>query len=153
VDAAVATAFAKPMVEPFMPALAGGGSFLVHHAKRGETVAIDASVEAPSACHPRCYELAEGMVQDLFTWRCVVGEANWAYEPAASREPPALPPWRRGETRSCRRRYPSVRSSSRSRWQSASAGRDERRGWISGATPAPPGFDGVLVAAGEAKSH
>lgn len=76
VDAAVATAFAMPVIEPFMSTLAGGGSFLMHLAKRGETLAIDANVEAPSACHERCYELAEGMAQDLFTWRRVVGDAN-----------------------------------------------------------------------------
>ncbi|HWT79976.1 MAG TPA: gamma-glutamyltransferase, partial [Candidatus Methylomirabilis sp.] len=76
VDAAVATAFAMPVVEPFMSTLAGGGSFLVHAAKQGETVAIDANVEAPSACHERCYELGEGIQRDLFTWRRVVGDAN-----------------------------------------------------------------------------
>lgn len=82
VDAAVATAFAMPVVEPFMSTMAGGGSFLVHLAKRGETIAIDANVEAPSACHERCYELGEGMQQDLFTWRRVVGDAN-IYGPKA----------------------------------------------------------------------
>ncbi len=76
VDAAVATAFTMPVIEPFMSTLAGGGSFLVHHAKRGQTIAIDANVEAPSACHERCYELGEGIQQDLFTWRRVVGDAN-----------------------------------------------------------------------------
>ncbi len=82
VDAAVATAFAMPVIEPFMSTLAGGGSFLVHHAKRGETIAIDANVEAPSACHERCYELGEGIQQELFTWRRVVGDAN-IYGPKA----------------------------------------------------------------------
>lgn len=82
VDAAVATAFAMPVVEPFMSTMAGGGSFLVHLAKRGETIAIDANVEAPSACHERCYELGEGMQQDLFNWRRVVGDAN-IYGPKA----------------------------------------------------------------------
>ncbi len=76
VDAAVATAFAMPVVEPFMSTMAGGGSFLVHLAGRGETIAIDANVEAPSVCHERCYELGEGMQQDLFAWRRVVGDAN-----------------------------------------------------------------------------
>ena len=76
VDAAVATAFTMPVIEPFMSTLAGGGSFLVHHVKRGETIAIDANVEAPSACHARCYELGEGIQQDLFAWRRVVGDAN-----------------------------------------------------------------------------
>lgn len=76
VDAAVAMAFAMPVVEPFMSSLAGGGSFLIHLEKRGETVAIDANVEAPAACHERCYELGEGVGQDLFAWRRVVDDAN-----------------------------------------------------------------------------
>ena len=76
VDAAVATAFAMPVVEPFMSTLAGGGSFLIHMARRGETVAIDANVEAPARAHEHCYELGEGVSDDLFPWRRVVGDAN-----------------------------------------------------------------------------
>jgi len=76
VDAAVATAFAMPVVEPFMSTIAGGGSFLIHMAKRGETVAIDANVEAPASAHEHCYELGEGVSDDLFPWRRVVGDAN-----------------------------------------------------------------------------
>ncbi|MBI2526336.1 MAG: gamma-glutamyltransferase [Candidatus Rokubacteria bacterium] len=76
VDAAVATAFAMPVVEPFMSTLAGGGSFLIHLERRGETVAIDANVEAPAACHERSYTLGEGVSDDLFPWRRVVDDAN-----------------------------------------------------------------------------
>ena len=76
VDAAVATAFAMPVVEPFMSTIAGGGSFLIHMAKRGETIAIDANVEAPASAHEHCYELGEGVSDDLFPWRRVVGDAN-----------------------------------------------------------------------------
>ena len=76
VDAAVATAFAMPVVEPFMSSLAGGGSFLVHMERRGETVAIDANVEAPAGCHEGCYPLTDGVGQGLFTWRRVVDDAN-----------------------------------------------------------------------------
>ena len=76
VDAAVATAFAMPVVEPFMSTLAGGGSFLIHMARRGETVAIDANVEAPARAHEQCYELGEGVSDGLFPWRRVVGDAN-----------------------------------------------------------------------------
>lgn len=76
VDAAVAMAFAMPVVEPFMSTLAGGGSFLIHMARRGETVAIDANVEAPAACHETSYPLAEGVGQGLFPWRRVAGDAN-----------------------------------------------------------------------------
>jgi gamma-glutamyltranspeptidase/glutathione hydrolase len=89
VDAAVATAFAMPVVEPFMSTIAGGGSFLIHLAKRGQTIAIDANVEAPSACHGRCYELGEGTQQDLFAWRRVVGDAN-IYGPRAVAVPGSL---------------------------------------------------------------
>jgi len=76
VDAAVATAFAMPVVEPFMSSLAGGGSFLIHMARRGQTVAIDANVEAPAAAHETSFELGEGVGDDLFPWRRVVGDAN-----------------------------------------------------------------------------
>jgi gamma-glutamyltranspeptidase/glutathione hydrolase len=76
VDAAVGTAFAMPVVEPFMSSIAGGGSFLIHMARRGETVAIDANVAAPAAAHETCYELGEGLGDDLFPWRRVVGDAN-----------------------------------------------------------------------------
>jgi gamma-glutamyltranspeptidase/glutathione hydrolase len=76
VDAAVATAFAMPVVEPFMSTLAGGGSFLIHMARRGETVAIDANVEAPARAHEHCYELGEGVSDDLFPWRRVGGDAT-----------------------------------------------------------------------------
>jgi gamma-glutamyltranspeptidase / glutathione hydrolase len=76
VDAAVATAFAMPVVEPFMSSIAGGGSFLIHMARRGETVAIDANVAAPAAAHETCYELGEGVGDDLFPWRRVVDDAN-----------------------------------------------------------------------------
>jgi gamma-glutamyltranspeptidase/glutathione hydrolase len=76
VDAAVATAFAMTVVEPFMSSVAGGGTMLVHMARRGETVALDFNVQAPAACHESCYELAEGVAQDLFPWRRVVGDAN-----------------------------------------------------------------------------
>ncbi len=76
VDAAVATAFAMTVVEPFMSSVAGGGTMLVHLARRGETIALDFNVQAPAACHESCYELGEGVAQALFPWRKVVGDAN-----------------------------------------------------------------------------
>ncbi len=69
VDAAVATAFAMTVVEPFMSSVAGGGTMLVHLARRGETIALDFNVQAPAACHESCYELGEGVAQALFPWR------------------------------------------------------------------------------------
>jgi gamma-glutamyltranspeptidase/glutathione hydrolase len=76
VDAAVATAFAMTVVEPFMSTIAGGGTMLVSLAKRGETVALDFNVQAPAACHAAVYPLAEGVAADLFPWRKVVADAN-----------------------------------------------------------------------------
>jgi gamma-glutamyltranspeptidase/glutathione hydrolase len=76
VDAAVATAFAMTVVEPFMSTIAGGGTMLVHLAKRGETVALDFNVQAPAACHESVYPLEDGLGVGLFTWRKVTGDAN-----------------------------------------------------------------------------
>ena len=53
VDAAVATAFAMPVVEPFMSTIAGSGTMLVHLAKRDETVCLDFNGVAPMAAHRR----------------------------------------------------------------------------------------------------
>jgi gamma-glutamyltranspeptidase / glutathione hydrolase len=76
VDAAVATAFAMTVVEPFMSTIAGGGTMLVHLAKRGETVVLDFNVQAPAACHESVYPLEDGLGVGLFTWRKVAGDAN-----------------------------------------------------------------------------
>ena len=76
VDAAVATAFAMTVVEPFMSTIAGGGTMIVHLARRGETRVVDFNVEAPSACHEGCYELGDGVGGAMFPWRQVVGDAN-----------------------------------------------------------------------------
>jgi len=76
VDAAVATAFAMTVVEPFMSTVAGGGTMLIYLARRGETVTLDFNVQAPAACHDRVYELGEGVATDLFAWRKVVDDAN-----------------------------------------------------------------------------
>jgi gamma-glutamyltranspeptidase/glutathione hydrolase len=76
VDAAVATAFAMTVVEPFMSSIAGGGSMLVHLRRRGETVSLDFNVEAPRACGEHSFSLDTGVATDLFPWRRVVDDAN-----------------------------------------------------------------------------
>lgn len=58
VDAAVATAFAAGVVEPYMSGIGGGGMMVVHLAERRETVAIDYGLSAPRAARPDMYELA-----------------------------------------------------------------------------------------------
>ena len=76
VDAAVATAFAMTVVEPFMSTIAGGGTMLMHMAQKGETIALDANVEAPGACTRRCIRSPRAS-RGLFTWP-TVEDANKA---------------------------------------------------------------------------
>ncbi len=77
VDAAVATAFAMTVVEPFMSTIGGGGTMLVYLAGPRETVAIDFNVCAPAACHERVYRLVDGVSPGaLFAWHRVEDDAN-----------------------------------------------------------------------------
>jgi gamma-glutamyltranspeptidase/glutathione hydrolase len=77
IDAAVATAFAMTVVEPFMSTIGGGGTMLIYLARRQETVVVDFNVCAPAACHERTYALGDGLNEGaLFRWRRVENEAN-----------------------------------------------------------------------------
>jgi len=76
VDAAVATAFAMTVVEPFMSTIAGAGTMLVHLAKRRETIALDFNGMAPLRAHATMYTTIGGVSDALFPWPKVEGEAN-----------------------------------------------------------------------------
>jgi gamma-glutamyltranspeptidase/glutathione hydrolase len=77
VDAAVATAFAMPVVEPFMSTIAGAGTMLIHDAKRGETVCLDFNGNAPMAAHESIYKIIGGIATyALFAWPRVEDDAN-----------------------------------------------------------------------------
>jgi gamma-glutamyltranspeptidase / glutathione hydrolase len=76
VDAAVATAFAMTVVEPFMSSIGGSGTMLIHLARRGETVAIDFNGVAPQRAHATMYRLLGGVSDALFPWQKVEGEVN-----------------------------------------------------------------------------
>src|SRR6267143_3108059 len=76
VDAAVATAFAMTVVEPFMSTIAGAGTMLVHLAKRGETIALDFNGMAPLRAHATMYKTIGGVSDALFPWPNVEGQAN-----------------------------------------------------------------------------
>src|SRR5918999_5497574 len=76
VDAAVATAFAMTVVEPFMSTIAGSGTMLVHLAKRGETVCLDFNAVAPHDAHETMYKVVGGVSDALFPWPRVEAEAN-----------------------------------------------------------------------------
>jgi len=76
VDAAVATAFAMTVVEPFMSTIAGSGTMLVHDAKKGETVALDFNGCAPMRSHASMFRVTTGISRGLFAWPNVEGAAN-----------------------------------------------------------------------------
>jgi gamma-glutamyltranspeptidase/glutathione hydrolase len=76
VDAAVATAFAMTVVEPFMSTLAGSGTMLVHLARRRETLCIDFNGVAPLRAHDGMYKIIGGVSTALFPWARVEDEAN-----------------------------------------------------------------------------
>lgn len=76
VDAAVATALAVSVAEPWMSGIGGVGGMLIRRADTGEVHGIDFMGRAPQAADPRSYALAEGRDADLFGWPVVEGEAN-----------------------------------------------------------------------------
>lgn len=79
IDAAVATAFAMTVVEPFMSTIAGSGTMLVHLARRGETACLDFNGCAPRRADESTYRLAGGVAEEaLFAWPRVEGDANVA---------------------------------------------------------------------------
>ena len=76
VDAAVATAFAMTVVEPFMSTVAGSGTMLVHLARRGETIALNFNGVAPLAAHEAIYRVIGGVSDGLFPWPRTENAAN-----------------------------------------------------------------------------
>lgn len=86
VDAAVATAFAMTVVEPFMSTVGGSGTMLVHLAGKGHSVAIDFNGCAPARAHATMFPLAAGMSTGLFAWPRVEDEAN-EYGPRSAAVP------------------------------------------------------------------
>ena len=76
VDAAVATAFAMTVVEPFMSTIAGSGTMLVHLARKGETLALNFNGVAPLAGHESLYKVVGGVSEGLFAWPRTENAAN-----------------------------------------------------------------------------
>jgi gamma-glutamyltranspeptidase/glutathione hydrolase len=76
VDAAVATAVAMTVVEPFMSTLGGSGTMLVHLARRGETLCLNFNGVAPLAAHDTLYRIAGGVSDGLFAWPRTEHAAN-----------------------------------------------------------------------------
>lgn len=59
-DAAVATSAVLSVVEPISSGLGGGGFFLLHDARTGRDVFVDARETAPASTHPDRYRAADG---------------------------------------------------------------------------------------------
>jgi gamma-glutamyltranspeptidase/glutathione hydrolase len=69
VDAAVATAFAIGVVEPFMSGLGGVCCMVGFSAETGQTWTIDGSTTAPSAAQPDMFELLDSdAVAGMYGW-------------------------------------------------------------------------------------
>lgn len=74
-DAAVATALALSVVEPWLSGL-GGGGFLLHASASGMVEALDFNLRAPAAANPSDYPLIGGAGGDWFNWPQVEGDRN-----------------------------------------------------------------------------
>src|SRR5215207_4155732 len=76
VDAAIATAFAAGVVEPWMSGIGGIGVMLVREARSGRVSVVDFGARAPAALDPAAYPLSGGKDSDLFGWPSVVENRN-----------------------------------------------------------------------------
>jgi gamma-glutamyltranspeptidase/glutathione hydrolase len=76
IDAAVATALALTVVEPWMSGLAGGGALLYYSAKTGVVKVVDFPMVAPASLDPLTYTVVDGQDSDLFGWPKVIDNRN-----------------------------------------------------------------------------
>jgi len=76
-DAAVTTAFAVAVLEPWMSGIGGGGHMMVHDAHNATTHALSYGMIAPLELDPADYPLSgSGLSSDLFPWPEVVDDRN-----------------------------------------------------------------------------
>lgn len=76
VDAAITTALAMGVLEPYMNGIGGGGFMLYHHAARGENHFLDYFMPAPAAATPDMYEIEEVGATDTLGFRGIKDDAN-----------------------------------------------------------------------------
>ncbi len=66
-DAAIATAAALGVVEPYANGIGGGGFFVYYDAKRGKVATIDGRETAPKSLHEKSFQQADGTAMDFDT--------------------------------------------------------------------------------------
>ncbi|MGB3307302.1 MAG: gamma-glutamyltransferase [Thermomicrobiales bacterium] len=76
IDAAVATAFAAGVAEPWMNGLGGGGFMVVWLAAEKRSVAIEFQMLSAAGATPEMFPLSGGVDSGLFGWPSVVDNAN-----------------------------------------------------------------------------
>lgn len=76
IDAAVATAFAIGVLEPWMSGIGGGGFMMVWDAKKRAGHVVDFGMISPKGLDPADYPLVEGSGGDLFGWPAVLEDRN-----------------------------------------------------------------------------
>src|SRR5207302_5140744 len=76
VDAAVATAFALGVVEPWMSGLGGAGYLIYGEAASRSVHVVDFGLVAPRGLDAGRYKLTGGVSTDLFGWPLVEGDRN-----------------------------------------------------------------------------
>src|SRR5258708_3554836 len=76
VDAAVATALALGVLEPWMSGIGGVGLLVYGEAASGRVSVVDFAAVAPLALDPGRYRLGSGTGGDLFGWPLVEGDRN-----------------------------------------------------------------------------
>jgi gamma-glutamyltranspeptidase/glutathione hydrolase len=77
VDAAVATAFAIGVVEPFMSGVGGVAAMVIYSRSSGQTTVVDGSSRAPLAAREDTFELAPAdTTAGMYGWRGTLGDAQ-----------------------------------------------------------------------------
>jgi gamma-glutamyltranspeptidase/glutathione hydrolase len=77
VDAAITTALAMGVLEPYMNGIGGGGFMLYHDAKTGENHFLDYFMCAPRGATPDMYELVQAGATDTLGYRGVKDDENY----------------------------------------------------------------------------